>query len=519
MTFHHFKTKNLISTQTKEEATMAEEENCVNEKRALLQDCLPGVTLNNGHAYYHRRQHSDLSSHHEKEIDQLQQQILISNAMNKLSTDDSHEQSTVVSPRFNSEREPNSTSVEEFSSIHALWIDKDNNVDSYSSGDEFDDIASYSFSIRKAAARAEAKRRTEEEYFLYLKLILVVILCFWLWDEFLPSTKGNSTTNVHSTWYKRRFRFNKQWNAKVNSMYIDLQDGRDDDEKRKILVLLKDLDEAIHGDIVLRSNKTNFLDAARVWQREDCTLHKPSSLPSSAEQKVPPLAIVKATTVNDVKLAVPILGGLARDYHLEFRVRSGGYAYMSGYSTISDGVMLSLANFNTIKINDQNRYEIDEQVGAIVNAAETLLGNNETDATSATSTKTVVMGPGVRTEDFMKEVLDDNGYSGIVASAAGVGMGGFILGGGYGLQSRMYGLAIDNVVGLQVVLSSGELKEVKKDDDLFWALCGAGGGNIGVVTSMEYQVYPSHDIKLTGEFIRLKNRIRLLLSFNPTYAV
>eukprot|EP00536_Pseudo-nitzschia_multiseries_P004261 jgi/Psemu1/284989/fgenesh1_pg.70_\ len=118
------------------------------------------------------------------------------------------------------------------------------------------------------------------------------------------------------------------------------------------------------------------------------------------------------------------------------------------------------------------------------------------------------MGPGVRTEDFMRKVLDGKGYSGIVASAAGVGMGGFVLGGGYGLQSRMYGLAIDNVASLQVVLASGEIKTVDhnsnsdedsdEDEDLFWGLLGSGGGNLGVVTSLEYRVHPSLDIKLSA---------------------
>ena len=60
----------------------------------------------------------------------------------------------------------------------------------------------------------------------------------------------------------------------------------------------------------------------------------------------------------------------------------------------------------------------------------------------------------------MKQVLDNHGYSGIVASAGGVGMGGFVLGGGYGLQSRMYGLGIDNVVGMNVVLTNGQVKDV-----------------------------------------------------------
>jgi len=246
----------------------------------------------------------------------------------------------------------------------------------------------------------------------------------------------------------------------------------------------------------LRSNKTKFLDAARVWQQQDCIFNEVSSSQSSSE-KVPPLAVVEATSVDDVQLAVPILGGLARDYGLGFRIRSGGHAYMSGYSTISDGIMLSLAKLNSIAIQDEQNYENEEEVSGISNTTKPLI-KNATVATRAMSSKTVVMGPGVRTEDFMKQVLDGYGYSGIVASAAGVGMGGFVLGGGYGLQSRMYGLAIDNVLGLKAVLPTGEIMEVKEGDDLFWALCGAGGGNIGVVTSIEYKVYPSHDIKLAA---------------------
>ena len=75
-------------------------------------------------------------------------------------------------------------------------------------------------------------------------------------------------------------------------------------------------------------------------------------------------------------------------------------------------------------------------------------------------------------------------------------MGGFVLGGGYGLMSRMYGLAIDNVVGMKVATTDGKLQDVENGSDLFWGLRGAGGGNLGVVTSFDYRVYPTHDIKL-----------------------
>lgn len=466
---------------------MAEEDQCVNEKKALLQHHLPGVTLHNSTAYYHqRRPSSDMSCPHSQEIDQLQQQILISKALNRMASDDSNDYSTIISGSTSSKRDPNNAGTVESSGIDILWIDKNSNIDSYSDADDFeDDIASYSFSIRKVAALSEAKRRTDERYFMYMKCILLLFICFFMGDEFLARRTKKTTTNLRSndSSFRERFRFDRHWRKKVQSLYLGQEVGRDDNDRKKILTILKDLDESIHGDIVLRSNKTTFLDAAMVWQRRDWAFDEESPLPSSIKPRLPPLAVVEASSVEDVKFAVPILGGLARDYHLDFRVRSGGHAYMSGYSTISDGVMLNLANLNSIAINEQN----GDEAGGILNGTQT----------------TVVMGPGVRTEDFMEKILNENGYSGIVASAAGVGMGGFVLGGGYGLQSRMYGLAIDNVVGLQVVLPGGEMKKVKEGDDLFWALLGAGGGNIGVVTSMEYQVYSSHDIKLAGKCIHL----------------
>lgn len=472
-----------------------EDEEIINERKGLLQNRLPGVTLPNGNPYYHRRQpSSDLSSLYSHEVDQLQQQILISKALNKISDDDRYEDSTIVSGSVSSSRR--NTYLEDSSGINILWIDRKNSgEDTYSDDDpdELDnDIASYSFSIRKAAAVSEARRQSDERNFFYMKIILVLLFCFWTADEIMDRRTGTTTTITDfdsKNSYKKQFQFNKRWKTKVNSMYVGVNDGRDDKQKKKILTILKDLDQSIHGDIFLRSNKTNFLDAAKVWQRRDWAFDEEAFLPSNIPSSLPPLAVVQAASVDDVKLGVKILGGLARDYNLEFRVRSGGFAYMDGYSTISDGIMLSLADLDTLTINDQ---KID--MGSTLSSAK---GTND-DATNKAGSKIVTMGPGVRTEDFMKEVLDNNGYSGIVASAAGVGMGGFVLGGGYGLQSRLYGLAIDNLVGLEVVLPNGEVKSVKEDDDLFWALSGTGGGNIGIVTSMEYKVYPSHDIKLAA---------------------
>ena len=300
---------------------------------------------------------SDMSSLYSHDVDQLQQQILISKAL--LSTDDGYDgydASTIVSGSVSSSRR--NTSPEDSSGINILWIDKKNSSeDAYSDDDpdDFlldDDIVSYSFSIRKAAAISEARRQKEERNFLYMKILLIVLFCFWMGDEIIDR-RTNSTTKFDSkNSYTRQFRFNRRWRREVKSMYV-LKDGRDDKEKKKILTILKDLDQSIHGDIFLRTNKTNFLDAVRVWQRRDWAFDEEAFLPSNIPSSLPPLAVVQAASVDDVKLGVKILGGLARDYNLEFRVRSGGFAYMGGYSTISDGIRLSLADLDTLTINDQ----------------------------------------------------------------------------------------------------------------------------------------------------------------------
>jgi len=72
------------------------------------------------------------------------------------------------------------------------------------------------------------------------------------------------------------------------------------------------------------------------------------------------------------------------------------------------------------------------------------------------------------------------------SAAQGVGVAGWLLGGGYSLpKTNQFGLGIDNVAGYRVILPSGEVKHAKPDDpntaDLFQALRG-GGNNFGVVT-------------------------------------
>jgi FAD/FMN-containing dehydrogenase len=66
------------------------------------------------------------------------------------------------------------------------------------------------------------------------------------------------------------------------------------------------------------------------------------------------------------------------------------------------------------------------------------------------------------------------------------------LGGGIGVFSRAYGLTCDHITGVEIVTADGTLHRCGpgKDEDLYWACRGGGGGNFGVVTSFGFRSHP-----------------------------
>jgi hypothetical protein len=89
------------------------------------------------------------------------------------------------------------------------------------------------------------------------------------------------------------------------------------------------------------------------------------------------------------------------------------------------------------------------------------------------------------------EPAADHGLAALHGSSPDVGIAGYSLGGGIGWYARKLGLAANSLTAVELVLADGEhvRADASENRELFWALRG-GGGNFGVVTALEFRLYP-----------------------------
>ncbi|BBY57008.1 hypothetical protein MSAR_01440 [Mycolicibacterium sarraceniae] len=97
--------------------------------------------------------------------------------------------------------------------------------------------------------------------------------------------------------------------------------------------------------------------------------------------------------------------------------------------------------------------------------------------------------------DSVQAQLAASGRSIPSGSCPTVGVAGLALGGGLGSDAQRCGLTCDAMVSASLVLPTGAVVTASADDhdDLFWALRGGGGGNIGVVTSLTFRTFDAAD--------------------------
>ena len=167
-----------------------------------------------------------------------------------------------------------------------------------------------------------------------------------------------------------------------------------------------------------------------------------------------PALIARCAGASDVVECVRF----ARDRQLIVSVRGTGHN-VAGLSISDDGFVIDLSRMKSVRVNVADR-------SARVEAGAT-----------------------------WGELNHDLQLFGLAATGGFVsttGVAGLTLGGGLGWLVRKHGLALDNLLSVDVVTADGALVTASADShpDLFWALRG-GGGNFGIVTSFEFRVHPA----------------------------
>jgi FAD/FMN-containing dehydrogenase len=126
----------------------------------------------------------------------------------------------------------------------------------------------------------------------------------------------------------------------------------------------------------------------------------------------------------------------------------------------------------------------------------------------------VRVGAGVRWKQVVPQ-LSGMGLAALHGSSPEVGIAGYSLGGGMGWLARRHGLQANSVTAIELVTAEGELlrADAERHPDLFWALRG-GGGNFGVVTAIEFAVYPVAELYAGAMFFPLERAGEVLHAWN-----
>ncbi|EKG11276.1 FAD linked oxidase [Macrophomina phaseolina MS6] len=118
------------------------------------------------------------------------------------------------------------------------------------------------------------------------------------------------------------------------------------------------------------------------------------------------------------------------------------------------------------------------------------------------------------------DALDGTGWAFLGPRAASIGVGGFILGGGIAFQTGRYGVAIDSLVGIEVVLINGTItyaNPYNQHSDLFWAVTGGGWLGFGVVTNFYIQAYPDPGSVYVGTIAYGEDKADMVFSNTVTW--
>ncbi|KAJ7058203.1 glucooligosaccharide oxidase [Mycena amicta] len=167
-----------------------------------------------------------------------------------------------------------------------------------------------------------------------------------------------------------------------------------------------------------------------------------------------PVAVVYPSSVHELSEIVKI----GKEHHLRVSARSGGHSYIAnGLGGENGNLVVDMSNFKKISVNP--------------------------------STKTAVIESGNRLGE-VAVALNNYGLAMAHGTCPYVGLGGHASYGGFGFTSRMWGLTLDNILSINLVLANGTIAKASPEinPDLFWALRGAGP-SFAITTSIEFKAF------------------------------
>ena len=174
----------------------------------------------------------------------------------------------------------------------------------------------------------------------------------------------------------------------------------------------------------------------------------------NAHYDTTPAAIVRVAGDRDVATAI----AFARDHGIRPIARSGGHSF-AGFST-GRGLVIDLGGLAAVDLRADG-------ASARIGAGANNLG--------------------------IYRALGRRGLALPGGTCPTVGLAGLAQGGGIGPFGREHGLMLDRMTGARVVTADGRVRDVdaRCDPDLFWALRGGGGGNVGIATAFTLAPVPA----------------------------
>lgn len=204
--------------------------------------------------------------------------------------------------------------------------------------------------------------------------------------------------------------------------------------------MIDELSAMFRGEII-RPSDASYEEARKIWN-------------GMIDRK--PALIARCTGTADVVAAVKF----ARKHNLKTSTRSGGHN-VGGRAICDRGLVIDLTRMRGVTVDPES--------------------------------KTVRAQGGATLGDIDHET-HIHGMATPLGVVTATGAAGLTLHGGYGWLTRRYGLSIDNLLGVELVTADGSVLKVSETEnqDLFWGIRG-DGGDFGVVTRLEYQLYPMKD--------------------------